>query len=91
MELPEIDLSRIQDEGARQCIVGLMNLVHELMAGNQQLAAENQQLTGLPAPTRQSSGLTWSACAWAAGAVVVAAGPHARRESFRFAAGVCVG
>ena len=43
MELPEIDLSRIQDEGARQCIVGLMNLVQELMAENQRFRAENQE------------------------------------------------
>jgi hypothetical protein len=37
-------LNRIQDEGARQAIVRLLNLVEELAAENHTLREENQQL-----------------------------------------------
>ena len=42
--LDELDLSAIQDERARQCIVLLLNLVEELKRENAELRAENQRL-----------------------------------------------
>ena len=40
----DLDLSRIPDAGARECIVRLLNLVEELAAENRELRAENQRL-----------------------------------------------
>ncbi len=42
--LDDLDLSAIQDERARQCIVLLLNLVEELKRENAELRAENQRL-----------------------------------------------
>jgi hypothetical protein len=40
----ELDVSRIEDAGARECVVRLLNLVEELVAENRTLRAENQRL-----------------------------------------------
>jgi hypothetical protein len=42
--LEDLDLSGIQDEGVRQCLVLLLNLVEELEQDNHRLREENQQL-----------------------------------------------
>ena len=40
----ELDLSRIADAGARECVVRLLNLVEDLAADNRAVRAENQRL-----------------------------------------------
>ena len=42
--LEDLDLSSIQDEGIRQCIVMLLNLVEDLKQENRALREENQRL-----------------------------------------------
>jgi hypothetical protein len=42
--LEGLDLSAIQDENARQCIIMLLNLIEELKQENRQLREENQRL-----------------------------------------------
>ncbi len=42
--LEDLDLSSIQDEGIRQCITLLLNLVEDLKQENLGLRQENQQL-----------------------------------------------
>ncbi|HLC01931.1 MAG TPA: hypothetical protein VJK02_02755, partial [Anaerolineales bacterium] len=42
--LDDLDLSAIQDERVRQCIMLLLNLVEDLKRENLQLRAENQRL-----------------------------------------------
>ncbi len=42
--LEDLDLSSIQDEGTRQCIVLLLNLVEDLKQENRALREENQRL-----------------------------------------------
>ncbi len=42
--LGDLDLSRIQDEGARRCIVGLLNLHEEVMSALRASQEENQRL-----------------------------------------------
>ncbi|MBI3979368.1 MAG: hypothetical protein HY331_14390, partial [Chloroflexi bacterium] len=44
--LEDLDLNRIQDEGARQAIVRLLNLVEQLAAENRTLRDENHRLKG---------------------------------------------
>jgi len=42
--LEELDLSAIQDEGVRKCIILLLNMVEDLKRENAELRAENQRL-----------------------------------------------
>ncbi len=42
--LDDLDLSSIQDESIRQCIILLLNLMEELKQENRALREENQRL-----------------------------------------------